>query len=155
MKTLKNVVVITLLACLCTGCDLLTPETKVTIEPAQLVGRWETPSQSLDAKNGDRLVFVFQTDTCIMEGYTGGGHWGYQFDEGDDVHEADVLAVKHADDHWFGYVVDGKYIHLFSCSAMGSYSGYSQSNIVSSFSSTQMTMQDGGKTYTFTKTANQ
>lgn len=131
-----------------TGC-----KSEVTIDEGALIGRWEAPSQVKGAKEGDKLVFVFQSKPCTMEDYTMGGNWGYQFDEGADVQESDVLAheAKHDDQSWFGYTIGKGEINIFSSSAFGRYEGYTQTNTVTAFSSTEMTMVDAGKTYTFKK----
>jgi len=153
MKKIFYGVVLTAVAVVLTGCGFFGGADTVTIDPAQLVGRWEAPSQAVSAKETDKLVFVFQADSCIVD-ETAYGCWGYQFDEGDDVLEADVLDRSedgaYHKNGWFGWQVRGAAIRLWSRATVGS-SMSLVTNAVSKFSSTEMTMTDNHKTYTFHK----
>lgn len=124
-------------------------EKKVTVDPALLIGRWTAPSQLGAGKIG----FVFQNGVCDLKGIPAGTRWGYQWDEGNDVMEADVLAEAHYGPDWFGWALsaDSTTILLYSSSATGQWEGYTTSNTVTAFSASQMTMMDAGNTYVLTK----
>lgn len=116
----------------------------VVVDANQLVGRWTAPSRG---SHGGELVFVFTNEACSVDGKSY-GKWGYQYDEGDDVHEDDVLADMHKNG-WFGYEVSGDKINLHNMGEFG-YEG-TAINKVTKFSATSMTMNDAGTVYTFTK----
>lgn len=112
-----------------------------------IIGRWEGPSQDvmedLDIEN-PKIVFVFQNDKCVLydttyieitDEVTGEkrdsmsvtkndyGKWGYTFDEGNDVHEEDLLNTA-ADgsfhkNGWFGWTLGRQDINTFQMTSVG------------------------------------
>lgn len=167
MKKFGFGLAVALFSLLMTSCDLFGGKDKVKIDPEQLVGRWEAPSQAKNALEGAKLVFVFQADSCIVDGGEY-GCWGYQIDLGDEEAEEgltneEVFAQAERymfDDSeegtyhrngWFGWMVDNNStIRLWNMTSVGS-AKTPVANDVTSFSPSKMTMIDGGKTYTFTK----
>ena len=139
-------------ACVLTACQGFGKKS-VIVDASQLVGRWEAPSQASYAEAEDKLVFVFQNEDCIVDG-DNLGKWGYQFDEGDDVSEADVLDDgpdgSYHKNGWFGWKAGEGEIRMAHMTSIGSAKTPTQ-NKVTAFSATSMTMQDGNKTYTFKK----
>lgn len=126
---------------------------KAEVDPTLLTGRWLAASQADGAKASDHIGFVFQSKVCDLEGAPAGTCWGYQWDEGDDVKESDVINAGHNDPNWFGWELssDRSTIIIYSSSKQGRWEGYTARNHVSAFSATSMTMTDAGKTYVFTK----
>lgn len=123
-----------------TGCE---NRQEVVIEPTALLGRWSAPSQ----RGEGHFVFVFTNEDCIVDGMNY-GKWCYQFDEGDNVTEEDVLVDYHKNG-WAGYVINNDIIQLNNMGEFG-FDG-TTTNRVKAFSTTKMTMVDAGKTYVMTK----
>lgn len=138
MKKHLYLALIALVALIATGC-----QPKVEIDPALLVGTWKAPS----INGPGSLVFCFQTDECIMTDSKSYGRWGYQYDEGDDVHFSDLEYHKSG---WFGYSVGDGVINIHSANDKGAYIGTAV-NKVTAFDGQTMTMIDEGTSYTFKK----
>ena len=127
-----------------TGCE---KKKKIEVAEAELIGRWEAPSQQPTAKDGDKLIFVFQDDPCDTY-----GNWGYQVDEGDEVEEDDVIGESFHGNGWFGWrVSDGYRIILINASDMETENIYPYVVEILDFSSNTMKISDDGRTYTMTK----
>lgn len=126
---------------------------KVEIDPALLIGHWAAPSQSEQSTSpDDKLVFVFLNEPCEVDGVTY-GRWGYQFDEGDDVSEEDVVGKDYHKDGWFGWVAGKGEIKFTHMTNVGK-AKTPVTNAVSAFDGQTMTMTDAGITYTFKKIGN-
>lgn len=126
---------------------------KVDIDPAQLIGHWAAPSSYNPSKN---LVFVFLNEPCEVDGVTY-GRWGYQYDEGDDEHESDLLDKgpdgQYHKNGWFGWVAGKGEIKFTHMTTVGK-AKTPVTNAVSAFDGQTMTMTDEGRTYTFKKIGN-
>ncbi len=72
---------------------------KLSFDENDLHGRWQE-----EDKNAF-VVFTVEVDT-VSNQKDKGCHWGYEWDEGDGVYEADVLAEKYGNG-WFIYSIEG------------------------------------------------
>lgn len=138
MKKYIYLAFVAIAACCLTGC-----QPTVEINPAQLVGTWKAPS----VNGPGNLVFCFQNDDCVMKDGKNYGKWGYQYDEGDDVHYEDLDFHKHG---WFGYTIGKGVINIHSTNDQGGYMNTAV-NKVTSFDGKTMVMVDEGISYTFKK----
>lgn len=168
MKKVYFGLMIVALSAVLASCE---PVPTVVVKPDLLVGRWEAPSQAKDALEGANLVFVFQEDSCIVDGVPY-GRWGYQIDLGDEERdEVDDAGIsndsifRRAEEYmfdesdegtfhrngWFGWeVVGDAEIRLINMTSVGS-AKVPVTNTVTFFSASSMTMVDGFKTYHFKK----
>lgn len=138
MKKYIYMALVAILAVSLTSC-----EKKVEIDPTLLVGTWTAPS----VNGPGNLVFCFQNESCVMTDGKNYGKWGYQYDEGDDVHYEDLVTHKHG---WFGYTVGDGVINIHSTNDQGGYMNTAV-NKVTSFDGKTMVMVDEGISYTFKK----
>ena len=145
-RTLWLLLPLVVLALVIAGCE---KKKKVEVAEAELIGRWEAPSQQPGAQAGDKLIFVFQEEPC--QDY---GKWGYQVDEGDEVEENDVLFEYKHGNGWFGWrISDGYRIILINASEMETETEIIYPYVVEilDFSGNTMKITDDGRTYTMTK----
>lgn len=143
-RTLWLLLPFVVLALVIAGCE---KKKKVEVAEAELIGRWEAPSQQPGAQAGDKLIFVFQNEPC--QDY---GKWGYQVDEGDEVEEHDVLTESFHGNGWFGWrVSDGYRIILINTSDMQTENIYPYVVEILEFRGNTMKISEDGRTYTMTK----
>ena len=143
-RTLWLLLPLVVLTLVVAGCE---KKKKVEVAEAELIGRWEAPSQQPGARDGDKLIFVFQDEPC--QEY---GKWGYQVDEGDEVEENDVLGESYHGNGWFGWrISDGYRIILINTSEMETENIYPSVVEILDFSGNTMKITDDGRTYTMTK----
>lgn len=143
MKRFKLACIALMAICL-TGCDIF-GDKPVSVNEADLIGRWEAPSK----KGEGNIVFMFGEEPCEEEGFAG-YKIGYTYDEGDDVTLEDLME-DYLGNGWFAWKLNGSDINTYQM--MNISSGVTPTTYhISSFKEGTMTMRDGngGKTYTLT-----
>lgn len=148
----KQLHILFLIACVATmnSCGIFgIGEEDPTYTDRDLIGTWEAPSQLGYAEEGQKIVFVFLNDSCVIEGdhY---GKWGYTYDEGDGSSEDEQQTTYFHGNGWFGWEIKGSNIQTYQTfSSSSSISPYKY--IVSKFEGNTMELSENGHTYTLTK----
>lgn len=145
--------ILPVVAVLMSGCSIFGGGDDDTLKESDVIGRWWAQSQMPDAHEGDSIVFAFLNEPC-EKGGTSYGKWGYTYDEGDDVHFADLMNQEEDGDYhgngWFGWELDGKTIQTYQTfSSSDAVTPYQYK--VSSVSGSQMVLTEGKRTYTLTR----
>ena len=151
-----------------TGCGFGGNSTAYT--DRDILGRWEGPSQDVleDVETENpKIVFVFLNDKCVLydttyteivDTVTGEkrdsmtvtendyGKWGYTFDEGNDVHEEDLLSQaadgSYHKNGWFGWTLQRNEINTFQMTSVGK-AGVPFTYTIVSHEGNTMTLREG------------
>ncbi|MCQ2334989.1 MAG: hypothetical protein MJZ89_04005 [Paludibacteraceae bacterium] len=156
MKRLTPLFLPVLVAATLTCCGPIPEGPTDGYKDQQLIGRWKAPSQAAEAKDGDSIVFVFQAESCQRPSGNY-GRWGYSYDEGEDVHESDLLNQEEDGDYhgngWFGWQIDGTDIQSYQMFTISSERVSPYRYSITKLTSDSLVLKEGKHTHRLVKRA--